>query len=279
MVTTANTNLVPQHVLHRRVVDLNRNIHASLPWGYRVAALLVVIAGNSLDAFGRAAYAEFIRAVVRGMPDTPGGKPALDLVQDVERRGADALPAGYGIPFASRVFKILISKFGDPEIAEEAMSHVLLQIARRKIHIRNGSSLQEAEKMLIVVALNGARDTLRARSRRREQSLVREDDGAQTMVDVEDPQAFEQLDKLLPASELRQLLRDVGSVHPRAPEWLRAKLDGQTGVEIAEQWGTSPSYISKWQNTYLDGIARAVREHLRTAHYSYDRRVGASQAT
>ena len=215
MVATVNAPLVPQHELRRRAVDLSRRIYATLPWGYRVAGLLLVLAGDALDAFGRASYAEFIRAVVRGMPDLPNGKKAFDLVQDVERRGADALPAGYGRAFAVRVFKILISKFGDHEIAEEAMSHVLLQIARGKIHIRNGSSLQEAESLLLVVALNGARDGLRQRSRRREQPLLREDDNAQTTVDVEDPQAFERLDKLLPASELEAVLREVAEVHAR----------------------------------------------------------------
>lgn len=275
MVATVSTSLTPQHQLQRRAVDLSRHIYATLPWGYRVAGLLLVLAGDSLEAFGRASYGECIRAVVHGLPDLPNGKPALDLVQDVQRRGADALPAGYGRPFAVRVFKVLISKFGDHEIAEEAMSHVLLQIARGKIHIRNGSSLQEAEAMLIVVALNGARDALRARGRRREQPLIREDDDAQTTVDVEDPQAYEQLDKLLPASELKTLLRELVEVHPRAPDWLQARLQGDSGQDIASDWGTTPSYISKWQRTYVPQIRKRLEHHLRQARsrYSYDRRV------
>lgn len=275
MVSTAPASLVPQHELRRRAVDLSRRIYGTLPWGYRVAGLLLVLAGDALDAFGRASYAECIKAVVRGMPDLPNGKQAFDLVQDVERRGADALPAGYGRAFAVRVFKILISKFGDHELAEEAMSHVLLQIARGKIHIRNGSSLQEAESLLLVVALNGARDGLRARNRRREQPLIREDDNAQTTVDVEDPQAFERLDKLLPASELQAVLRELAEVHPRAPDWLQARLQGDSGQEIAIDWGTTPSYISKWQKTYVPQIKKLVEHHLRQARsrYSYDRRL------
>jgi DNA-directed RNA polymerase specialized sigma24 family protein len=237
-----------------------------------VAKLLVILAGDALEAFGRASYGECIRAVVGGLPDLPNGKPALDLVQDVQRRGADALPAGYGKPFAVRVFKILISRFGDHEIAEEAMSHVLLQSARGKIHIRSGSSLQEAEAMLIVVALNGARDALRARNRRREQPLLREDDNAQTTMDIEDPLAFQQLDKLLPASEIRSLLRDLAEVHPRAPDWLQARLQGDSGQDIAIDWGTTPSYISKWQRTYVPQIRKRIEHHLRQARsrYSYD---------
>lgn len=270
----SHTALVPQHVLHRRAVDLSREIYASLPWGYRIAGLFVVLAGDALDAFGRVAYAEMIRSVVRGMPDTPSGKPAFDLVQDVERRGADALPPDYGKPFATRVYKILLSKFSDPEVAEDAMSQVLLQVARRKLHIQNGSSLHEAESYIITVALNAARDILRARGRRREESLVRERDDEQATIDVEDPEAFAQLDKLLPASELRVVLRDLGEVHPRAPEWLQARLQGDSGQEIATDWGTTPSYVSKWQRQYVPAIRRVVEHHLRQARarYSYDRR-------
>jgi DNA-directed RNA polymerase specialized sigma24 family protein len=272
-----STQHVPQHVLYRRAVELSRKIYCSLPWGYRVAQVFTVLAGDSLDSFGRVVYSEMIRSVVRGMPETASGKPAFDLVQDVERRGADALPAGYGRPFASRVFKILLSKFSDPEVVEDAMSQVLLQAARRKLHIKNGANLPEAESYIITIAMNAARDILRARGRRREESLIRDRDDEESRVDVEDPEAFRQLDTLLPAPELRRLLVELREVHPRAPDWLQAKLDGQSGQEIAEQWGTTPSYVSKWQRSYVGDIARTVREHVATAsHYSYDRRVVSS---
>lgn len=259
-----------QELLRLRAINLSRRIYASLPWGYRLAGVLVVLAGDSLDAFGRTVYSEFIRAVVRGMPDTPSGKPAFDLIQDVERRGPDALPAGYGRTFAARVFKILLAKFSDSEIVEEAMSRVLLQIARRKIHVTNGVSLHEAEALIITVAMNGGRDLLRSRNRRQERSLVRED-VEPTVMDVEDPSAFERLDKLLPADELRSLLRELERVHPRAPEWLRSRLNGDSGREIAGQWGTTPSYVSRWQSTYVPQIKKVVEHHMRQASYSYDR--------
>lgn len=272
--------IVPQHILARRATDLNRRIYGSLPWGYHVAGLLLVLAGDSLDAFGRVVYATMIEAAVRGMPDSPGGKPAYDYIQDVHQRGPDALPSGFGKPFATRVFKILLSKFSDAEVAEEAMSQVLLQAARGKLHIKNGADLRDAESYVITVALNAARDILRARGRRREQPLVRERDDDQTTMDVEDPQAFERLDKLLPPSELQSVLKALGEVHPRAPEWLRARLDGDSGQEIAEQWGTSPSWVSKWQKLYLPKVKAIVEHHLREAanRYSYDRRAGSGTA-
>lgn len=270
------TQFVPvPHALHRHAVNLSRRIYGSLPWGYRVAELLLVLAGDALDAFGRATYAEMIKSVVRGMPDAPNGKPAYDLIGDVTRKGADALPPGYGRPFASRVYKILLSKFSDPEVVEDAMSHVLLQVARGKVHVHNGADLADVEALMITIAMNAARDILRARARRREDSLVRDRDDEPTPVDVEDPEAFTRLDKLMPASELREVLRELRQVHPRAPEWLQARLQGDSGQEIAQDWQTTPSYVSKWQRIYLPEIKRVVEHHLRQARwaYSYDRRL------
>lgn len=265
--------VVPQHLLHRRAVDLSRRIYASLPWGYRVAKLFEVLAADSLDAFGRVVTGQMILAVVRGIPDI-GGKAASDWIHDVHRRGPDVLPPGTGRAFASRVYKILLSKFSDPEVAKEAMAHVMLQATRRKIHITNGSDASTAESLIITIAMNAARDILRAQGRRREDSLVRDRDEEQTTVDVEDPNAFAQLDKLIPASELRAVLRELGNVHPRAPEWLRARLDGDSGQEIAVDWGVTPSYVSKFQRVYLPRIKEVVEHHLREARrrYSYDRR-------
>ncbi|HEY0467625.1 MAG TPA: hypothetical protein VGC79_25670, partial [Polyangiaceae bacterium] len=69
------------------------------------------------------------------MPNTADGKPAFDLIQEVQRKGVDALPPGYGKPFAGRVYKILLSKFSDPELAQEVLSQVMLQAARGKLHV------------------------------------------------------------------------------------------------------------------------------------------------
>jgi DNA-directed RNA polymerase specialized sigma24 family protein len=267
-----------QQDLRQQATDHRRLVHTSLPRGHRIAALLVVLAGDVLDHFGRAVYGEFILASVRGMPDTAGGRPASDLMQEVSRKGPQALPPGYGKGFAARVYKILISKFADPEIADEAMSHVLLQIARKKLHVASGASVQEGEALVITVAINAARDQLRRRNRLRERSLA--PDEADQPIDIEDPNAFNQLDRLLPTSELMGVLRELERVHPRAPEWLRARLNGDSGTEIAQDWGTTPSYISKWQATYVPQIKKLIENHLRTAArhtsevvaYSYDRR-------
>lgn len=266
MIAPTNPNaVIPQRILARRATDLSRRIYASLPWGYRVATLFTVLAADALDTFGRAMSAEMVLAAVRGMPDI-GGVLATDWIQRVHQKGPDVLPPGTGREFAARVYKILLTRSGgDPEVAAEAMSAVLLASARRKIHIANGSSLHDAESYIITASMNAARDLLRARSRRREDSLARDRHDDDVEVDVEDPSAFERLDDVLPASELRKILNELGNVHPRAAEWLRARLEGQSGQEISEAWHTTPSYVSKWQRTYLPEIKKVVEQHLREA--------------
>jgi len=250
-------------IAQSRASDLSRKIYA----------LLVVLAADSVDVWGRLFYAEFIKAGVRDLPDLYSGKPASDMIQIVHEKGADALPPGYGKPFASRLYRILMVRFGaDPLLIEEAMSDLMSKAVRGKLHIANGSSLGAAETYIIVAAQNSVRDRLRAQGRKREvpMGLDRDQDDP---IDVEDPNAFKMLDKAISPTELAKLLRELESVHPRAPEWLRARLDGDSGQEISEAWKTTPSYVSKWQKTFLPKIKRVVEHHLRegsrTGSYDY----------
>ncbi len=266
--------LLPPHVLAARLRNLNREVHASMPCGYRVASLLVHLASDSLDAFGRVSYALMIEAVVRGMPDSPNGKPATDYVQDVHQRGPDALPSGYGRPFAARVYRILLAKFGAPEVAEEAMSKVMVQAARGKLHVANGSGLHAAEAYLITSAMNAARDILRSQGRRREESLTQHRDDDDVVVDVEDPEAFVELERALSPGDIKKLLGDLEQVHPRARSFAEALLEGDSKADIAEAWSVTPSYVSKWLRQYGSEIKQVIEHHLRQARglYSYDRR-------
>ncbi len=263
MPDTNTSNIVPLNVLTRRLRDINRSAHASMPWGYRIAALLVRLAGDSLDAFGRVVSAEMILAAVRGMPDI-GGKPAIDWIQDVHRKGADVLPFGTGRPFAAKVFKIVLAKFGDPEVAEEAMSHLMLQAARDKLHIANGSDLHSAESYLITSCLNAARDVLRGKQRRREVPLVRERDDDRE-IDIADPETFRDLDKSISPTDMDRILDAVEEVHPRARDYLESVLRGDSQAEWARELGVTDAAISKFVRKIRPTLQQALREHLRSA--------------
>jgi len=277
--TASNTTPVRQHVLHLRAVELSRRIYASMPWGYRVAELFHVLAADSLDAFGRVVTTQMILAVVRGIPDI-GGKPASDWIQDVHLRGPGVLPPGTGRAFASRVYKILISKFNNPEIVEEAMAHVMLQAARGKIHITNGSDLHTAESMVVTIALNRGRDLLRAQGRRREDSLVRDREDEPREIDITDPEAFRDLDRSISPGDMNRILQDAGRVSPRAREYLESVLRGDSQSEWARELGVTDSAVAKYIRKVRPKLQEVLREHFRAAstragarrRYSYDRR-------
>jgi DNA-directed RNA polymerase specialized sigma24 family protein len=273
MIAPTNPNTVlPPHLVARRATDLSRRIYASMPWGYRVATLLTVLAADALDTFGRAMSAEMILAAVRGMPDI-GGKSSTDWIQDVHRKGADTLPSGTGREFAARTYKILLTRF-DAEIAEEAMSAVLLASARKKIHITNGSSARDAESYIITACLNAARDLLRARGRRREDSLVRDrdDDGVET-TDVTDPEAFRDLEESISRKDMAQILHDAERISPRAREYLEVVLRGDSQSDWARELGVTDAAVSKFVRKIRAPLQKMLIEHLRSAatFRSYDR--------
>jgi len=271
----STTTIVPQHVLRRRAVDLSRRIYASLPWGYRVAKLFEVLAADSLDAFGRVVTAQMILAVVRGIPDI-GGKPASDWIQDVHRRGPDVLPPGTGRAFAGRVYKILLSKFSDPEVVEEAMAHVMLQATRGKIHISNGSDIHTAQSLVITICLNRARDLLRAQGRRREDSLVRDREDEPREIDITDPEAFRDLDRSISPGDMNRILQDAARVSPRAREYLESVLRGDSQSEWARELGVTDSAVAKYIRKVRPKLQEVLREHFRAASVarvaSYDMR-------
>ena len=262
MVASPNTiTVIPQHILAKRASDLSRRIYASMPFGLRVANLLVVLAADSLDAFGRVLTAQCILAVVRGLPDV-GGKPASDWIQEVHKKGPNVLPPGTGREFASRVFKILLVKFSDPEIVQEAMSAVMLQIARGKFHVANGSSMHEAQSYTITAALNAARDILRARGRRRETPMTT-DHGQE--IDIADPEEFRDLENSISEKDMASILSEAERISPRAREYLEAVLRGDSQSDWARDLGVTDAAVSKFVRKIRPTLKKVLEDHLRSA--------------
>lgn len=274
MIATVSAFPVPQHGLPRQAElskharALSRQIFGSLPWGFRLAHLFSVLGADAASTLGRTAYALFISAAVRGMPPVDG-RDALDLVQEIRGpKDSSKLPSDYGRVFGGRLFRTLLAKFG-PEIAEEATAETLLKIVRDKVHVRNGASLAESEALVATVCLNSARDLARSEQRRRRH--LRD---VEHPVDVEDPEAFAEVEQALSPAEMQRVLNELEQLHPRARSFAEALLDGDTKSEIAEEWEVTPSYVSKWLRHYRNDIAQVLNRHLRQARqsYSYDRR-------
>lgn len=254
-----------QTKLASAATKLSRTIFASLPWGFRLAHLFSKFAIDTQEAFGRFAYAEFLKAGVEGLPDI-NGQPALSLRDKIQGpRAADKLPRGYGKAFGTRVWKIALAKFHNPEVVEEAVSRVMVRLVAGEMRIRENSDLRSAEGFLVTSVLNAATDVLRSQLRKRETpSHMENDDGEQTEIDIADPHAFKELERSVPPSEMAKILRELKQVNERAPAWVEAQLDGLSNVEIADEWGVSPAYVTKWTRTYLDRIQAVFTKYLRS---------------
>ncbi len=253
-----------QTKLAAQASKLSRRIFASLPWGYRLAHLLTKLAVDTQEAFGRLAYAEFLKSGVTGLPDIKG-MPALSFRSEIQGpRAADKLPKGYGKSFGVKVWKIALSKFYQPELVEEAISHVMIKLVSGGVHIREGTELRQAEAFIITSVMNAATDALRKKKREApSRSLIQDDgDGGTEEVDITDPHAFQDIERMIPRSEMSKIMRDLRQVNERAPGWVEAQLDGLSNVEIAEEWGVSPAYVTKWFRTYGEQIEAVFNKYL-----------------
>lgn len=252
-----------QTKLAAHATKLSRAIFASLPWGFRLAHLFSKLAIDTQEAFGRFAYAEFLKAGVVGLPDI-NGQPALSMRDKIQGpRAADKLPRGYGKMFGTKVWKIALAKFHNPELVEEAISRVMVRMASHEMKVREGSDIKTAESFIVTAVLNAATDLIR--KERRETPLTMEDDGEYTELDVDDPGAFQDIAQMIPRSEMAKILRELRQVHERAPSWVEAQLEGLTNIEIANEWGVSPAYVLKWAKQYLDRIQAVFNKYLRAA--------------
>lgn len=247
-----------------RAARIAREIYASLPWGYRVAGLLVKLAMSTQQTFGKYAYWKFVLADVKGLPDI-NGAPASSLKDKVDGpRGDSKLPANYGAQFGQKVYRTALAKMGNPELVEDAMSSVMMRMVSGQLKINEGVTLAEAESYVLTSVLNARKDLHRKDKRRGPQdSLVDDETGA--ALDLEDPAAFKMVENALSAREMDALLRDVGRVHPKAPEWVEAMLEGVAKRELAVQWDTTPNYITNWENRYLDKVKAVVKDYLKDA--------------
>jgi DNA-directed RNA polymerase specialized sigma24 family protein len=214
------------------------------------------LASSITDSFGRASYLEFIRAGVVDMPPLNGAPPSRDL---------KSVPPGYGKKFGDRVYAVLLSSSRNPDVVEDALSRTLMKMVDGKLHLREGSSLRDAESYVLLAAKNSLKEIWR--QKKPEQSFPTSDPENEDDVQINfmDPNSFRHLDKLIPKTELGRLMADLERVNERAPSWLEAKLDGLTGVEIAQEWGVGKSRITNWEHDNVPAIKRVLLRYIQEA--------------
>jgi DNA-directed RNA polymerase specialized sigma24 family protein len=232
---------------------LSLNIYASLPWGYRVAQVLIKLSFNLSETLGRTFYALFLNSDVEGMP--PGA---------VKGTKPERLPRGYGDRFGQRLYAYTLKHVRNPDLVENILGELLLKVAAKKIRIEPGSPLSRAESYVFqtvsaLISDMGRKDKGRTdRAPKERKRFDNVDD-----LNLSDPNAFRNLDEMLPQYDLDQLLEELEDVNPRAPSWLEAQLNGLTGVELAEKWNVNKSRITEWENTNLPKIKNVIKQYVR----------------
>lgn len=208
---------------------LRRQVFASMSWGARVAEAWMVLSSASIDAFGNAIYAEFLKAGVPGMPD-PGPR-----WNPKSPRAADTLPRNYGREFGTRAYRLVIKLTGNPERADDVMMDFLVSFVTKGAKQMNAErGLKDAENYVLKGLANQAKMSNRQKTRSPESLIfdqdARDDDGPK--MQFKDDNALYNLDQIFPMWRSPQVLRALDRVHPDAALYLKLLLEGYDESEI-----------------------------------------------
>lgn len=203
-------------------------LYSSLPWGYRLAELFTRLAVDTIESFGRTIMAEFLLRGVTGMPD-PGHR-----WNPKSSDPAKTLPSGYGREFASRVYKTLIAKFRDPDVVDNAMMDFVIRFTLQggSKHMLPNTDFKTAMGYVMTGVVNQGKNIVKDNAKRRqnEKPLTDEEDGSS--IDVDDPNAFRDLLRLIPSSELSRMKSELAGVISWAPYYVSLVMQGYDDAEI-----------------------------------------------
>jgi hypothetical protein len=253
-------------------LDLRRRVYASLPWGFRLANLLMRVSSNT-DAFGRVAYGLFLMAGVTELPSIDGKPPEVfepDTFRDIDK----FLPREYGKAYGEKVYRALLKSFRNPSFVEDIMSMGLIKVMDA-ISNKGGTLLShlrwktkaEAENFLLRMMINMGIDV----TRRENKSLSIVDEEGEDRI-IEDPQAFKQLEDLLPEKEMAQIKHELEKIDERlAPDidlYFDLLLEGYKDSVIVRDkmlpfLQERQMTQSNWSRTYKERIKEVLRKHLR----------------
>lgn len=188
----------------------------SMPWGQRVARFLVAVLGDTAKAFDGALTKELEK---QGFPSN-----VTRLVRGTGKQISDKLGGRK-----------------TPEMVEDAMVMVLVDMARGKFDFQKGDTVygpdEAADKMRSIQSylttavnfkLNDERKKLK-KQREREQSLF---DTELKDFDPADQSAYDAFAELLDGSSINELKRKLNAVLPWGGHWLAMSMEGWKDNEI-----------------------------------------------
>jgi hypothetical protein len=267
-------------LLHR-AAEVRRRIFASLPWEVRLATVFARLALDTgyLNDLGRQIGAEMLQAGVTDMPPAPKWKPGGP-------HAALSLPRDYMGKFTHDVYGLLISKFRNPKLAEEAIIAYVGKLSTGEIKLQ-AVSRTTAESFIrhgaLLEAMSLARKALREQARQESLEDVDEDSKSVSR-ELADPNAFAKFRKALSDKMWKEWMEYLAKhVHPDIPMYLELKMEGYDDVEIIgspkkgipsklPHWNASPQAWAKpsgpgakiipKSNEFLESKGTTVQELL-----------------
>jgi hypothetical protein len=214
--------------LTARADSLCRDIYASLPFEVRLADLFTKLALDSVETLGRALGAEFLLRGVKDMPDPgPTWNPQA-------RNPALTLPHTYMKEFASGAYGMLIKKFHDPSVADEAVQRFLLKLTTT--HVIKPVPRRSAESFVRDGLIKAALDVVRHRRRVEEPEVPLDEprgDGRTLAELLDDPRALRDMQRELSPRIWRLWMAYLAKhVHVDIPRYIAFSMQGFTDAEI-----------------------------------------------
>lgn len=187
---------------------------------------------TTVTTLGQVVSAECIGALVQGLPPLPNGTPALSLFAQVLRRGADAVPAGYGDPAGKRIYQATKQTFFDETVVEEAMLSFIVTAVRGRVYLTPGCPVCHAERYVMVAVKNAAKNVLRGRSRKQRGEIPFDSDPVrdETRVQYADPLTVDEQERAAVGLDLRNRIGRLASKlgpEDRGPGCLPARARSQ----------------------------------------------------
>lgn len=210
-------------------VELKRRVFSSLPWGLRLAhVLLQVRVGSDSTDFGQSMYGLFLLNGVEGMPPPPVMPRS---VKDFSKL------RGYGHEFGKKAFNFALRLFKADDMkverAQETLSLTFLKLF-------SNASLQSALKgKTLIHAENYVLSAVRSEA----VSLMRKEK-LRAHSDIEDmiqePASWDNLADIIPRSEQKALLDELEhsvdpTTFPDIVEYFGLLLEGHNTDEIARE--------------------------------------------
>jgi hypothetical protein len=253
---------------------LRRKVFASLPWGYRLANLLIKLARSDTDGWAQTVYGLFLMYGVTDMPPINGQPAELSTpatTNEIRRK----LPSNYGSDFGGAAYGKVLKVLGNMlDAVPEVMQDVVLELMQPNTTLAKGLKGKPlGEARAIIMTTLGNRALNRIRGVKREESLT-DDEGLEKVIK---DQSYQQLGEVIPERVIKLIERDLArSVNPKLykdlPLYFKLLVDGYEDSEILknkmlpflESWGPyeHKQYVN-WQNTYKSKIKKVLERHLK----------------